>query len=160
MLRCLTTSFGIHTQYLSTMISKLHLKIPAVNNNTNRHAQNSGIHTSNTTSKNQNSPHPVCTILWCNAHRRAGHRTRVVLVFTVRLRTHTHGLAINVCPSVCQTRGLWQHETIVCRYFNTIRHSNASRTSALLIGMHLRDIHPLVDYDASESQSMLSIWSK
>ena len=29
-----------------------------------------------------------------------------------------------------------------------------------IIDRHLRDIHPLVDYDASESQSMLSIWSK
>ena len=25
---------------------------------------------------------------------------------------------------------------------------------------HLRDIYPLLDYDASESQSMMSIWLK
>ena len=30
-----------------------------------------------------------------------------------------------------------------------------------IIDRHLRDIHPLLDYDASESQSVLSsIWSK
>ena len=27
-----------------------------------------------------------------------------------------------------------------------------------IIDRHLRDIHPLPDYDASESQSMISIW--
>ena len=29
-----------------------------------------------------------------------------------------------------------------------------------IIDRYLRDVHPLFDYDASESQSMLSIWSK
>ena len=29
-----------------------------------------------------------------------------------------------------------------------------------IIERHLRDMHPLLDYDASESQSMLSIWCK
>ena len=29
-----------------------------------------------------------------------------------------------------------------------------------IIDRYLRDIHPLLDYDASESQSMISIWSK
>ena len=29
-----------------------------------------------------------------------------------------------------------------------------------IIDRHLRDIHPRLDYDASESQSTLSIWSK
>jgi len=29
-----------------------------------------------------------------------------------------------------------------------------------IIDGHLRDIQPLLDYDASESQSMLSIWCK
>ena len=32
--------------------------------------------------------------------------------------------------------------------------------SERIIDKHLRDIHPLLDYDASESQSMLSIRSK
>ena len=30
----------------------------------------------------------------------------------------------------------------------------------LIIDRHLRDIYPLLDYDASESQSLLSIWLK
>jgi len=29
-----------------------------------------------------------------------------------------------------------------------------------IIDRHLCDIHPLLDYDASESQSMISIWLK
>ena len=29
-----------------------------------------------------------------------------------------------------------------------------------IIYRHLRGIHPLLDYDASESQSMISIWLK
>jgi len=29
-----------------------------------------------------------------------------------------------------------------------------------IIDKHLRSIHPLLDYDASESQSMISIWLK
>ena len=29
-----------------------------------------------------------------------------------------------------------------------------------IIDRHLHGIHPLLDYDASESQSVLSIWSK
>ena len=29
-----------------------------------------------------------------------------------------------------------------------------------IIDKHLRDMHPLLDCDASESQSMISIWSK
>ena len=29
-----------------------------------------------------------------------------------------------------------------------------------IIDRQLRDIHPLLDYDASESQSMISIWLK
>ena len=29
-----------------------------------------------------------------------------------------------------------------------------------IIYRHLHDMHPLLDYDVSESQSMLSIWSK
>ena len=28
-----------------------------------------------------------------------------------------------------------------------------------IIDRHLRDVHPLLDYDASESQSMLSIYA-
>jgi len=29
-----------------------------------------------------------------------------------------------------------------------------------IIDRHLRDIHPLLDYDACERQSMISIWLK
>jgi len=29
-----------------------------------------------------------------------------------------------------------------------------------IMDRHLRGIHPLLDYDASESQSMISIWLK
>ena len=48
------------------------------------------------------------------------------MLSSVRLRTHTHGLAVDICPSVCQTRALRQNEIIVCRYFNTIRQSDVS----------------------------------
>ena len=46
--------------------------------------------------------------------------------------------AIDICPSVCpyvtQTRGLWQNETIVCRYFNIIRHSDVSTRWFIITG--------------------------
>ena len=51
---------------------------------------------------------------------------RPIIHFTVQLRMHTHGLAIDICLSVCQMHGLQQNEIIVCRSFNTIQHSDVS----------------------------------
>ena len=36
---------------------------------------------------------------------------------------------LSVCPSVCQIRVLWQHETIVCQYLNTIWNRDISSLS-------------------------------
>jgi len=33
---------------------------------------------------------------------------------------------LSICPSVCQTRGLWQKEMIACKYMKTVRWSNVS----------------------------------
>ena len=33
---------------------------------------------------------------------------------------------LSACPSLRQTRAAWQHEIIVCKYVNTIRHNNVS----------------------------------
>ena len=44
--------------------------------------------------------------------------------------THSFTVAIlSVCPSVCQTRVLWQNKIIVCQYLNTIRKRDISRMS-------------------------------
>ena len=48
-----------------------------------------------------------------------GHFSTNVSIFTMWLLMHTH-----VRPFVWQTPGLWENEIIVCRYFNTIRHSD------------------------------------
>ena len=46
--------------------------------------------------------------------------------FTVRLHVmQAHGLAVEIL-SVCQTRGLWQNEIIVCQYINAVRYNNVS----------------------------------
>ena len=50
------------------------------------------------------------------------HRKRVKRVFTVQLRMHTHGLAVDVCPSVRRTNArIVQNKIIVCEYMNTVR---------------------------------------
>ena len=52
---------------------------------------------------------------------------------------------MSVCLSVCQTRGLCQNEIIICRYFNTIRHSEVSsflrpNFVILCLGVHAKQV--------------------
>ena len=61
-------------------------------------------------------------------------------------------------PEFC-LRYYQKHFGLFFRSFSDISYMAifAEVTDERIIDRHLRDIHPLVDYDASEGQSMLSI---